>query len=223
MTDMEWQMRNWPYFTWLSGDYNVEQHCHSLDKMMWVMRDTPPLRAYGVGGRQSRTGSEFGHIFDHMAVVYEFANNVRCFAFCRQQVGTHGETTDQIIGTRGRANLLGVSQRRRRNWPPYSITGANAWRLPAATAAGRRRHVSARAQRTVRLHPQRQADQRHRADVQRARCSAILGRMVCYTGQMITWEQAMNSTENLTPPDGYRWDRAPAIPAVARPGVTRFV
>ena len=52
---------------------------------------------------------------------------------------------------------------------------------------------------------------------------AILGRMVCYTGQMITWDQAMNSREDLSPPDAYRWDRAPAIPAVARPGVTRLV
>ena len=78
-SDMEWQMRNWPYFTWLSGDYNVEQHCHSLDKMMWVMRNVPPFRAYGVGGRQTRTGTEFGHIFDHMAVVYEFAEQCPLF------------------------------------------------------------------------------------------------------------------------------------------------
>jgi predicted dehydrogenase len=221
MSDMEWQMRNWPYFTWLSGDYNVEQHCHSLDKMMWVMRDTPPLRAYGVGGRQTRTGAEFGHIFDHMAVVYEFANNVRCFAFCRQQVGTYGETTDHIIGTRGRANLLGVNQEER-NWPPYSISGANEWRLPAAqvrAATGMYQQEHNELFASIRNGtPINDIDRMHKSTM-----LAILGRMVCYTGQMITWEQAMNSTEDLTPADGYRWDRAPAIPAAARPGVTRFV
>lgn len=220
-SDMEWQMRNWPYFTWLSGDYNVEQHCHSLDKMMWVMRDTPPLRAYGVGGRQTRTGAEFGHIFDHMAVVYEFADNVRCFAFCRQQVGTHVETTDHIIGTRGKANLLGVNQGETRNWPPYSITGANPWRLPAAT---QRAAVDMYQQEHNELfaairsgNPINDIDWMHKSTMM-----AILGRMACYTGQMITWEQGLNSTEKLTPRGGYRWDGAPAIPAVARPGVTRF-
>ena len=220
MSDMEWQMRNWPYFTWLSGDYNVEQHCHSLDKMMWVMRNTPPLRAYGVGGRQTRTDEMFGHIFDHMAVVYEFPNNVRCFAFCRQQAGTHGETTDHIIGTRGRANLLGVSQQDR-NWPAYSISGETTWRLPAAQQRAavdmyQSEHNELFA--SIRnSQPINDIDWMHKSTM-----LAILGRMVCYTGQMITWDQAMNSQESLTPPDGYRWDRAPAIPAVARPGVTRF-
>ncbi len=220
-SDMEWQMRNWPYFTWLSGDYNVEQHCHSLDKMMWAMRNVPPLRAYGVGGRQTRTGAEFGHIFDHMAVVYEFPNNVRCFAFCRQQAGTHGETTDQIIGTRGRANLLGLNQQGR-NYPEYSISGDNAWSLPrpqvrAAIDMYQSEHNELFA--SIRSGtPINDIDWMHKSTM-----LAILGRMVCYTGQMITWEQAMNSTESLTPPDGYRWDRAPAIPEVARPGVTRLV
>jgi len=221
MSDMEWQMRNWPYFTWLSGDYNVEQHCHSLDKMMWVMNNTPPLRAYGVGGRQTRTGAEFGHIFDHMAVVYEFANNVRCFAFCRQQEGTHGETTDHIIGTRGRANLLGVNQQDR-NWPPYSITGANEWRLTAAqvrAATGMYQAEHNELFASIRNgQPINDIDWMYKSTM-----LAILGRMVCYTGQMITWDQAMNSREDMTPTDGYRWDRAPAIPAVARPGVTRLV
>ncbi|MSU79541.1 MAG: Gfo/Idh/MocA family oxidoreductase [Gemmataceae bacterium] len=219
-SDMEWQMRNWPYFTWLSGDYNVEQHCHSLDKMMWVMRNTPPLRAYGVGGRQTRTDARFGHIFDHMAVVYEFANNVRCYAFCRQQAGTHGEVTDQIIGTRGRANLLGVSQAGR-DWPPYSISGATNWRLSAA-------QVRAATGMYHQEHNELFASIRNSTPINdiewgaKSTMLAILGRMTCYTGQMLTWDQAWNSTEDLSPRDGYRWDRAPEIPTVSRPGVTRF-
>ena len=220
MTDMEWQMRNWPYFTWLSGDFNVEQHCHSLDKMMWIMRNNPPLRAYGAGGRQTRTGEEFGHIFDHMGVVYEFANNVRCFAFCRQQAHTHGETTDHIIGTRGRANLLGRSERER-NWPNYSITGDNPWRL--AAAAERNATDMYEQEHNELFRSIRNGNPINDIDwMAKSTLMAILGRMVCYTGQMLTWDQALNSTEDLTPPDGYRWDRAPAIPRVAQPGVTPF-
>ena len=76
-SDMEFQMRNWLYFTWLSGDFNVEQHVHSLDKAAWVLGDQHPVQAYGLGGRQVRTGEEYGNVFDHMAVVYEFADGVR--------------------------------------------------------------------------------------------------------------------------------------------------
>src|SRR5258707_3255948 len=75
-TDMEWQLRNWLYFTWLSGDHIVEQHVHSLDKMAWAMQDQHPLRASGTGGRQVRTGPGYGHIFDHHTVRYENPNAV---------------------------------------------------------------------------------------------------------------------------------------------------
>src|SRR5207253_1988781 len=84
-SDMEWQLRNWLYFTWLSGDFNTEQHVHSLDKMMWAMKDQPPLRCTGMGGRQVRTDPKFGHVYDHFSVVYEWPNNVKLFATCRQQ------------------------------------------------------------------------------------------------------------------------------------------
>src|SRR5262249_35257128 len=75
-SDMEWQLRNWLYFTWLSGDHNVEQHVHSLDKMAWAMKDEYPIKATGSGGRQVRTDPKYGHIFDHHAVVYQYANGV---------------------------------------------------------------------------------------------------------------------------------------------------
>src|SRR5262249_53085662 len=79
-SDMEWQVRNWLYFTWLSGDHNVEQHIHSLDKMAWAMKDEHPIKANGIGGRQVRTAPEYGHIFDHHYVVYEYPNGVKLFS-----------------------------------------------------------------------------------------------------------------------------------------------
>src|SRR5207342_879501 len=76
-SDVEWQLRNWLYFTWLSGDHIVEQHIHTLDKMMWVMKDVPPVKVTANGGRTQRTGSEYGHIYDHFDTVYEWENGVR--------------------------------------------------------------------------------------------------------------------------------------------------
>ena len=66
-TDMEWQLRNWNYFTWLSGDHIVEQHVHNLDIINWVLKGHP-IRAYGLGGRQARPDKNYGHIYDHFAV-----------------------------------------------------------------------------------------------------------------------------------------------------------
>jgi myo-inositol 2-dehydrogenase/D-chiro-inositol 1-dehydrogenase len=212
-TDMEFQMRNWYYYTWLSGDFNVEQHIHSLDKMGWVMKNEYPVRCYGVGGRQVRTGPEFGHIFDHMAVVYEWQNGARCFAFCRQQSGCHNETTDYIVGTKGKANLLGRGAN-----TPYTITGDKAWRYPAAEE---RRHDMYQLEHNELFASIRSGNLINDGDwMAKSTLLGIMGRMACYTGQVVTWDAALNSREDLTPPDGYRWDRAPAMPAVARPGVT---
>ncbi|MCA1685209.1 MAG: Gfo/Idh/MocA family oxidoreductase, partial [Planctomycetia bacterium] len=106
-SEMEWQLRNWYYFSWLSGDHNVEQHVHSLDKAAWVLKDEYPARAFGVGGRQVRTGPECGNIYDHHAVTYEFASGAKCFSLCRQWDGCPTDVTDYIYGTGGTATLLG--------------------------------------------------------------------------------------------------------------------
>ncbi|MBL8960524.1 MAG: Gfo/Idh/MocA family oxidoreductase, partial [Gemmatimonadetes bacterium] len=74
-SDLDWQVRNWLYFTWLSGDHVVEQHIHNIDVANWVV-GAHPVRAVGVGGRQWRTGAEHGHIFDHFAVDFEYPGGV---------------------------------------------------------------------------------------------------------------------------------------------------
>ena len=87
-SDMEYQMRNWYYYCWLSGDHIVEQAVHGIDTMGWVMGDKPPLRCWGVGGRQSRTDPKYGNIWDHFSVVYEYPDNVRGYHHCRHWVNT---------------------------------------------------------------------------------------------------------------------------------------
>ncbi len=105
-SEMEFQLRNWLYFTWLSGDFNVEQHVHSLDKAAWAMNDTPPVRATGLGGRQVRTGKEWGNVYDHFAVIYEYENGTRLFSNCRQMAGCSVDVSDHLIGTQGRAEMM---------------------------------------------------------------------------------------------------------------------
>ncbi len=207
MSDMEWQMRNWLYFTWLSGDHNVEQHIHSLDKMAWAMQDNYPVKAVGLGGRQVRTGDEFGHIFDHHAVVYEFENGVKCFSFCRQQAGTHGDVSDHVMGTKGTAEIM-----------DFSIKGEKPWKFSARKARAENMYQN---EHNELFRSIRQGKPINNGNyMSKSTLMAIMGRMATYTGQEITWEMALKSKEDLTPPK-YAWGPLP-IPPVARPGVTRF-
>jgi predicted dehydrogenase len=206
-SDMEWQMRNWLYFTWLSGDHNVEQHIHSIDKMAWAMNDVYPVKCVGLGGRQVRTGPEFGHIFDHHAVVYEYASGVKCFSFCRQQEGAANNVTDFVVGTTGIADVMRHRLVNHQQAPTWRYDGARAdmyqvehTELFAGIRSGQ--HIN------------------NGDYMAKSTLMAIMGRMATYTGQEITWQRALNSTEDLTPPR-YEWGPMP-VPPVARPGITAF-
>jgi predicted dehydrogenase len=206
-SDMEWQVRNWLYFTWLSGDFNVEQHIHSLDKMMWAMRDVPPVRCVGLGGRQVRTGAEFGHIFDHMSCVYEFPGGIKCFSSCRQQAGCANEVKDYVMGSQGKVDVM-----------DHSITGRTTWRYPTAQRRGDDMYQTEHNELFAAI---RSGNPINNGEYMcKSTLMAIMGRMACYTGQAVTWDQAMNSREDLSPAR-YEWGEL-AVPAVARPGVTRL-
>jgi predicted dehydrogenase len=208
MTEMEYQVRNWYYFTWLSGDFNVEQHIHSLDKMAWAMKDQTPVKAIGMGGRAARPNENYGHIFDHMSTIYEYANGVKCFSFCSQMENTDREVKDYIYGTEGKVDVMA-----------HRITGKTSWSFP------RNRPVTNMYQQE---HNELFAAIRSGTPINngeymcKSTMMAIMGRMACYTGKTVTWEQAFNSRENLAPAQ-YRWDAAIPVPTVARPGVTELL
>jgi predicted dehydrogenase len=204
-SEMEYQMRNWLYFTWLSGDHNVEQHVHSLDKASWVMGDSPPAHAVGLGGRQVRTDEKWGNIFDHHAVIYEYPNGVKLFAFCRQQDGTAHDVDDYFIGTKGRCTVL-----------DNRITGETKWRY-----RGPKTNMYQQEHREL-FNALRAGKSIFNGDyMATSTMLAILGRMATYTGQKITWEQAVNSKEDLTP-EKYEWGPVSVPSLVARPGQTKF-
>jgi predicted dehydrogenase len=213
-TEMQYQVRNWYYFTWLSGDFNCEQHVHTLDKALWAMHDTPPTRAWGLGGRQVRTDPKYGNIFDHHAVVYEYEGGPMVHSYCRQMGRCWGENAAIFLGTKGRANIL-----------RHLIEGENPWKFPGPK-------------------PPSMYDVEHQELFAAIRSGkpinngiymaystmlAVLGRMTTYTGQLITWEQAMASKEELVP-SAYTWDAKPPIVPdadgrypIAIPGVTPVV
>ncbi|OAI47606.1 oxidoreductase [Planctomycetaceae bacterium SCGC AG-212-F19] len=205
-TDMTYQMRNWYYFAWLSGDFNVEQHVHMLDVCAWLKNEYP-VRAVGMGGRAVRQAPEFGHIYDHFSVTYEFADGCKFFAQCRQSSGCYNEIGAIALGSKGRADLgrrLGITTNEfwKYDGPQNSAVQTEHDELFASIRNGK---------------PLNNGEYLAKSSL-----LAILGRMVCYTGQAITWEQALNSKEDLSPP-AYTWDVKLPDPPVAMPGVTKFV
>lgn len=204
-SDMEWQLRNWQHFTWLSGDFNVEQHIHSLDKVAWAMKDQTPIRATGTGGRQARTGPESGHVYDHFNVVYEYEGGVKAFCNCRQMDGCSNDVSDHIFGTKGNCDVFRHRIKGDKDWK-FSGSKGNMYvtehmELIGAVRAGK---------------PINNGDYMCKSTMM-----AILGRMSAYTGQTLTWDQAFNSKENLSPPT-YEFGPLP-MPSIAIPGVTAFV
>jgi myo-inositol 2-dehydrogenase / D-chiro-inositol 1-dehydrogenase len=206
MTDLEWQIRNWLYFTWLSGDHICEQHVHNLDVVNWALGNAHPIRATGMGGRQSRTGPEFGHIFDHFAVEYEYPNNVHVLSQCRQIDGCANSVAEAVTGTKGSWASSG-----------YRITGENAWTLPPGPLARGRYADPYQLEHVALLQSIRGNGPKinNLKSVAESTLTAIMGRMSCYTGQSVTWDNALNSTTNLMP-ENLAWDMNLPVPPVAR-------
>ena len=206
-SEMEYQIRNWYYFTWLSGDFNVEKHVHNIDKAAWVMHDEPPIRATGLGGRQVRTGEQFGHIYDHMSVVYEFKNGTRLYSNCRQINGCSNDTSDLIFGTKGTIELargpVGPGRRRQKK---VEYSGPTMWQQEQTELFASIRNGT----------PINDGDTMCKSTMM-----AIMGRMACYTGQSLEWDQCWNSKEDLMPTK-LEWGPI-ATPPVAMPGITEFV
>ncbi len=207
MSDVEWQIRNWYNFCWLCGDSLVEQAVHTVDKVAWAFRDKPPVSCVAVGGRQ--IPAEGGNIFDHFEVNYLYPNNVRAFVASRQIDGCYNENADYIQGTKGAATIG--------RGPIPRISGEKTWQFEGQKVD------MYQYEHDVLFASIRQGKPLN--DGERMATStmlAIMGRMAAYTGQQITWDQAMNSQERQGP-DKVEWNMSLPERGMPRPGLTKFV
>jgi len=203
-SDMEWQIRNWNYFTWLGGDHIVEQHIHNLDVMNWVLGAHPIRAVSGLGGRQARVGDRQGHIYDHFAVEYEYPRGITVFSQCRQISNCENIVAEAVVGTKGSSNCADRIE-----------TKSDRWRFRGASTSPYHQEHQDLIASILAGNPINEA-----AAIAESTLTGIIGREAVYSGQAVTWDQAMKSQTRLGPAE-YKLG-AHAIPPVAIPGQYRF-
>ena len=215
-TEMEYQMRNWYYFNWLCGDHINEQHIHNIDVMNWF-KGSYPVKAQGMGGRQVRTGKEYGEIYDHHFVEYQYADGSILNSQCRHIKGTYAKVDEQLVGTKGTmfagdANLVSKGKvlyqyDKTKENNPYQKEHDE---LFEAIAKGKYKFADAE-------------------NGAKSTMTSIMGRMATYSGQVIEWDKALNSGLNIMPTT-FAWNANPPVMPdangfypVATPGVTKYL
>jgi predicted dehydrogenase len=205
--DMEYQLRNWYHFTWLCGDHIVEQHVHNLDVINWAT-GKHPLRAVGMGGRQVRTGPQYGQIFDHFAIDYEYPDGVHVLSMSRQIPGCEDDISEAVSGTKGHC----IMKR------GYFITGENKWET---RDRGTNPYVQEHTDLIEAIRTGKHINELK--NVAESTLTAIMGRMSAYTGKAITWKQALESVEeNVIWPSRLDFNMTLVEPPVAVPGRTKL-
>ncbi len=213
-TEMQYQVRNWYYFTWLSGDHIVEQHVHDLDIGTW-MAQGHPVEAEGMGGRQVRVGKDVGEIYDHHAVEFTFADGLRMFSYCRHIPGCWESFSQHAHGTKGRIDLAGYGT------GEIHIDGQPVVRLPHGPD-GHQVEMDDLLAAILAGQPYNEAGAGAESTM-----TAILGRMATYSGKIVPWDEAIQSELDLTPKN-LAWDAETLVKpgpdgyyACAVPGVTK--
>ena len=192
-SELEWQIRRWGKFTWLSGDHIVEQAVHEIDIAQWMKKDEPPVKANGLGGRQVRVGCGNGQIFDHHFVEYTYADGSRHYAQAKQQPGGWSHVSDNVHGTKG---MLTVGS------GPYGLGGPMDYSSGADKGSDRKK---------VKVSPYLQEHQDLVNAVRQGKplndgyhgakssMAAVMGRMATYSGDEVTWKEATQSELHLAP------------------------
>ena len=214
LTELQWQCSTQYHFRWLSGDDVPQSLVHNLDRSSWAMGNKAPAKCHGMGGRSSMTEPIYGDVFDHHSVVYEFANGVRIYAFCRTTNGCYNNSSSVVLGSKGKSSILGCR-----------IWGETDWRWEGRCDPYQREHdVLFKAIRSGK--PVNNGDYMVRSTM-----ITVMGQISCYTGKEVTWDQINKSDFYYPPkPEDCRDDMEPPVKAgpdgsypVPKPGFTNMI
>lgn len=221
-TDFEYQLRNWLYYNWLSGDHIIEQAIHSIDMLQWAMGDRLPVSVVGTGGRQKRVDPKFGNVYDHFAVVFEYDDGTKGYFSSRQQNNTAPSYAVELIGKDGKCIVDCRTGE-------HLITGANPWKYDDETKFTDENAYKKSNSRSMyqQEHDELFASIRNNKPkndgdwMVKSNLVALAGRMAAYTGQKVNLQDALASNELLFP-EQVSWDLKYDIP-VSIPGINTTI
>lgn len=196
LSEVEYQCSNQYHFTWLSGDDVPQSLIHNIDRSIWAMKDQTPVKCHGLAGRSSMTDEIYGNVFDHHSVIYEFANGVKLYAFCRTTKGCYNEVSSIVFGTKGRANLTACR-----------IDGETNWRW-----SGPRCNPYDEEHRALFQSIRKGEPINSGYHMAKSTLTTVMGQLSCYTGGEMTWEKAAKSDFHYPPkPEDCTADMDPPV------------
>jgi predicted dehydrogenase len=189
-TDMEWMLRDWVNWTWLSGDHIVEQHVHNIDVFTWFS-GLKPLKATAFGSRLRRIS---GDQYDNFSVDYEYPNGIHVHSMCRQMSGVGNKITEIIHGTKG--TWYGGDNR---DHHIVDLAGNEIWRYDkAADEAAFTQHDAFTLEHVNWISHIRAGKPINTAEeTATSSLVAVMGRDSAYTGQDVTWEETSAKTHGI--------------------------
>ena len=201
-SELEYQMRNWYYFTWLCGDHILEQHIHNIDIANWFVGEYP-ISAQGMGGRQVRTGKEYGEIFDHHFVEFTYPSGAVIASQCRHQPGTMSRVGESFQGTKASIEMNDAGAAYIRDLEGNDVFKYRGKGDPNPYQVEHDKlFASIRSGGVI-------SDAENGA---KSTMTAIMGRMATYSGKVIKWDEAMQSELALVP-NNLTWNsKAPVQP-----------
>jgi len=196
--DMTWQNRNWYSFVWICGDQIVEQHLHNIDVCNWVM-GTHPAKVFASGGVAWRPREEpYGNIYDHIAADFVYENGVHMTSYCRQYPrGSYTNISELVVGTKGRSNCNDMGTPAMNPYVQEHIEMLRSIR-------GDGPYIN------------------HAMPVAESTMTCIMARESAYSGQEITWDQAMASQLDLQP-KAFDYDATAPVTPLPVPGEYKFM
>jgi predicted dehydrogenase len=184
LTELQYHFRNWYHFCWLSGDDVPQSLVHNMDRALWIMKEQLPAWAFGLGGRSASFGEQYGDMFDHHTVVYEYASGARIYALCRTQENTYRNSTDIVMGTKGTC-YLGESR----------IEGEKKWKYAGDDPNPHQAEQKALIEAVRNNKPINSGYHMNNSTM-----VTVLGQLACYTGKAMTWEEVNKSDFQFGPP-----------------------
>ena len=204
-SDLEWQLRNWYNFFWLSGGYMMDLGLHQVDEIAWIQKDVPAVKCVASGGRQI---PEYGNIYDHYDATFEFANGVLAVFKIRGWTGCHNEFRLEVMGTKGRCSL---------NWSSALITGANEWKYKGTPRPMHQIEHEELFKALRAGNPPNDGDSMLKSNLM-----ALMARESAHTGQEVTQEMMLKSQQCLLP-SNLDWNMKLDVAEMPVPGITKFI